>query len=70
MHNIYFLGLSGEHRCPLGYLFLTFGWSRKPITICKKLTKVCFIDKDLFFQYVLRLHFTRAGLFLSETQLF
>ena len=22
MHNIYYLGLSGEHRCPLGYLFL------------------------------------------------
>ena len=21
MHNIYYLGLSGEHRCPLGYLF-------------------------------------------------
>ena len=20
MHNIYYLGLSGEHRCPLGYL--------------------------------------------------
>ena len=23
MHNIYYLGLSGEHRCPLGYLFQT-----------------------------------------------
>ena len=22
MNNIYYLGLSGEHRCPLGYLFL------------------------------------------------
>ena len=22
MHNIYYLGLSGEHRCPLGYLFM------------------------------------------------
>ena len=22
MHNIYYLGLSGEHRCPLGYLFI------------------------------------------------
>ena len=22
MHNIYYLGLSGEHRCPLGYLLL------------------------------------------------
>ena len=22
MHNIYYLGLSGEHRCPLGYFFL------------------------------------------------
>ena len=22
MHNIFHLGLSGEHRCPLGYLFL------------------------------------------------
>ena len=21
MHNNYYLGLSGEHRCPLGYLF-------------------------------------------------
>ena len=21
MHNIHYLGLSGEHRCPLGYLF-------------------------------------------------
>ena len=21
MHNIYYLRLSGEHRCPLGYLF-------------------------------------------------
>ena len=21
MHNIFYLGLSGEHRCPLGYLF-------------------------------------------------
>ena len=21
MHNIYYLGLSGEHCCPLGYLF-------------------------------------------------
>ena len=24
MHNIYYLGLSGEHRCPLGYLFSAF----------------------------------------------
>ena len=24
MHNIYYLGLSGEHRCPLGYLFCFF----------------------------------------------
>ena len=24
MHNIYYLGLSGEHRCPLGYLFKVF----------------------------------------------
>ena len=22
MHNIYYLGLSGEHRCPLGYLLI------------------------------------------------
>ena len=22
MHNIYYLGLSGEHRCPLGYLLV------------------------------------------------
>ena len=22
MHNIYYLGLSGEHRCPLGYLYI------------------------------------------------
>ena len=27
MHNIYYLGLSGEHRCPLGYLLLV-----KPIS--------------------------------------
>ena len=25
MHNIYYLGLSGEHRCPLGYLFSRSG---------------------------------------------
>ena len=25
MHNIYYLGLSGEHRCPLGYLFSHVG---------------------------------------------
>ena len=24
MHNIFYLGLSGEHRCPLGYLFYKF----------------------------------------------
>ena len=24
MHNIFYLGLSGEHRCPLGYLFYDF----------------------------------------------
>ena len=24
MHNIYYLWLSGEHRCPLGYLFCDF----------------------------------------------
>ena len=28
MHNIYYLGLSGEHRCPLGYLFL-FSYRRE-----------------------------------------
>ena len=36
MHNIYYLGLSGEHRCPLGYLF-TFivtceFWSQFPVS--------------------------------------
>ena len=25
MHNIYYQGLSGEHRCPLGYLFFFWG---------------------------------------------
>ena len=24
MHNVYYLGLSGEHRCPLGYLSNVF----------------------------------------------
>ena len=24
MYNIYYLGLSGEHRCPLGYLYIFF----------------------------------------------
>ena len=32
MHNIYYLGLSGEHRCPLGYLFyFVINWCRKPV---------------------------------------
>ena len=24
MHNIFYLGLSGEHCCPLGYLFFKY----------------------------------------------
>ena len=30
MHNIYYLELSGEHRCPLGYLF----FFQKTIWMC------------------------------------
>ena len=36
MHSIYYLGLSGEHRCPLGYLFglLLCGCLRQVFTVC------------------------------------
>ena len=34
MHNIYYLGLSGEHRCPLGYLFNIKYILRQMIFMC------------------------------------
>ena len=41
MHNIYYLGLSGEHRCPLGYLFvITLKFKQSDIFIEKFVQKV------------------------------
>ena len=33
MHNIYYLGLSGEHRCPLGYLSKSTYWGSRVLLL-------------------------------------
>ena len=40
MHNIYYLELSGEHRCPLGYLLL-YVRCKSGVTFVRR----CFNDK-------------------------
>ena len=39
MHNIYYLGLSGEHRCPLAYLSVQTvnAIVKRPLVLCLKL---------------------------------
>ena len=54
MHNIYYLGLSGEHRCPLGYLLLFVSLAQSEFIqfsiqkiITKNQLKQCFLRKTM-----------------------